>query len=237
MAHILSGFHNNLARFLHQLALDTRNPRVWIFNSIRITYPSWLEQDLAVATPTIRRRDLPPGFETPSSSDLMTSTQINANSFFRHDTVLVKFESTASRTLRINTMSRRRVVQVLLFFKCRHNGKTEELAYVNWFKTIQMASDTSCGMYLVKRTSKRSVIPVRDIERPVHLMPKFGSQLGAAAQAKKAMDEAKERDRAWRHQTNYQGTKTWNMTDFILEYYSEFWLNVWSDRHIYKSIY
>jgi hypothetical protein len=100
-----------------------------------------------------------------------------------------------------------------------------------------MASDTSRGMYLVKRTSKRPVIPVHNIERPVHLMPKFGSQLRAAAQAKKVMDEANERDRAWRHQTNYKSTKTLNMTDFILEHYSEFWLNVWSDRHIYKSIY
>jgi hypothetical protein len=68
-------------------------------------------------------------------------------------------------------------------------------------------------------------------------MPKFGSQLGAAAQAKKAMDVAKEQDRAWRHQMNYTGIKTWNMTDFILEYYSEFWFNAWTDRHIYKSIY
>lgn len=167
----------------------------------------------------------------------MTSTRINANSFFLHDSVLIKFESIASWTLHINIMSHRRVVQVLLFFKCRHNGKTEELAYVNWFETIRMASDTSCGIYLVKRTSKRSVIPVRDIKRPVHLMPKFGSQLGSATQAKTAMDVAKEQDRAWRHQMNHKGTKTWNMTDFILEYYSEFWLNVWTDRHIYKSIY
>jgi hypothetical protein len=67
----------------------------------------------------------------------------------------------------------------------------------------------------VKRTSRRSVIPVRDIERPVHLMPRFGSQLGAAVQAKKAMDEAKEQDRAWRHQMNYKGTKTWDDRFYI----------------------
>ena len=45
---LLSGFQDNLARFLRQLAPDMSNPRVWIFNSIRITYPSWLEQDIAV---------------------------------------------------------------------------------------------------------------------------------------------------------------------------------------------
>jgi hypothetical protein len=137
----------------------------------------------------------------------------------------------------MNTMSRRRVVQVLLLFKCRLDGKEQELAYVSWFETVRMASDTACGMYLVKRTTKRSVIPVTDIEQRVHLMPTFGSQLGEADNAKRAMDQAKEKDRTWRHSTNYKGMKTWNQTDFILEHYNEFWINVWAACDLYKKIY
>jgi len=53
-------------------------------------------------------------------------------------------------------------------------------------------------------------------------MPKFGSQLGEEDKAKRAMDQAKEKDRMWRHSTNYKGTKIWNQTNFILEYYNEF---------------
>ena len=67
-----------------------------------------------------------------------------------------------------------------------------------------------------------SVISVIDIELPMHLMPKFGNVLGEAAKAKRAMDEAKENDRIWRHSNNYCGSKTWNMTDFILNYCDEF---------------
>jgi hypothetical protein len=171
------------------------------------------------------------------SFELMMNVRINANTFFRHDTVLVKFDPSVSRSSMVNTMSHRRVVQVLLLLKCRHEGKELELAYVSWLETVRMASDTACGMYLVKRTTKRSVIPVIDIERPVHLMPKFGSQLDEADKAKRAMDQAKEKDRAWRHKTNYKGTKTWNQTDFILGYYNEFWINVWVDPHLYKNIY
>ena len=134
-------------------------------------------------------------------------------------------------------MTHRRVVQVLLLFKCRLGGREHELAYVNWFETTRIANDTACGMYLVKRTTKRSVIRVTDIELPIHLMPKFGNVLGEAVKAKKAMDEAKEKDRIWRLSNNYCGTKTWNMTDFILDYYEEFWINVWADPHLYKRLY
>jgi hypothetical protein len=52
-----------------------------------------------------------------------------------------------------------------------------------------------------------SVIAVTDIEQPVHLMPKFGSQMGRADKAKGAMDQAKENNRIWRQKTNYRGRR------------------------------
>jgi len=239
----LAGFLEELRRFLRRfdVSYSNRDPRVWVFNSIKTSYPSWLEDEVAVShdssdSGTSARKSIPPEYVIPSS-DLMTSVRINANTFFRHDTVLVKFEQSVSRSSTVHTMSRRRVVQVLLLFKCRHDGKELELAYVSWFETVRMASDTASGMYLVKRTTKRSVIPVTDIECPVHLMPKFGSQMGEADKAKRAMDQAKEKDRLWRQSTNYKGTKTWNQTDFILEYYNEFWVNVWVARDLYKRIF
>jgi hypothetical protein len=70
----------------------------------------------------------------------------------------------------------------------------------------------------------------------VHLVPEFGNAVDCARKAKTAMDQAREDDRAMRTAKKLTGTKTWNTTDFILNY-QEFWLNIWIDRHLYKTIY
>jgi len=67
-------------------------------------------------------------------------------------------------------------------------------------------------------------------------MPKSGNQLGMEDEMKKLMDEAKEKKSVWRRPINYKGTKTCDVTDFMLDHYNEFWINVWVDRHLYKTI-
>jgi hypothetical protein len=245
----LARFQQDLTSFLRKdssisnSAMDL-DPPVLIFNSVKISYPSWIDDEVGIKnTDELQnvneaRTPVPAEYIVPSS-DSMITTRINANDFYRHETVLVKFDQSASRIRNSNlsTMLRRRVAQTLLLFKCLVDGTEFELAYVNWFETVRAAKDTDCGLFLLKRTSRCSVILISDIERPVHLVPKFGNQLDRAAMAKQAMDKAREADKAMRNAKQLKGTKTWNATDFILNYYSEFWLNVWVDRHGYKTIY
>jgi hypothetical protein len=236
----LTGFQENLRRFLHgqDISYEDPDPRVWEFNSIKMSYPACPEHEVAATIDPYPSSSAGKVNNEPVPQGTKKDFRINANTFSRHETVAVKFvPGPSKRSDKIHGMTHRRVVQVLLLFKCRLGGREHELAYVNWFETTRIANDTACGMYLVKRTTKRSVIRVTDIELPIHLMPKFGNVLGEAVKAKKAMDEAKEKDRIWRLSNNYCGTKTWNMTDFILDYYEEFWINVWADPHLYKRLY
>ena len=92
----------------------------------------------------------------------------------------------------INTMSFKRVTQSLLLFQYRVNGeKLQKLAYVSWFETKSGAADRSSGLYLVGRTKKTWVIPVKDIERGVHLIPKFGAKVGEAIKLKQMLSKEK----------------------------------------------
>jgi hypothetical protein len=55
------------------------------------------------------------------------------------------------------------------------------LAYIEWFTAFQ-APIPELGMYQVSRSSRRhrrraSIIPVTQIERSVHLIPKFGREI------------------------------------------------------------
>ena len=80
-------------------------------------------------------------------------------------------------------MSQHHIAQVLLLFTCPYWQERLELAFVSWFETKRTA-DPNSGLYLVGRTTKYTVINVKDIERPVHLIPKFGSQIGATTKVK-----------------------------------------------------
>ncbi|KZT27433.1 hypothetical protein NEOLEDRAFT_1061015, partial [Neolentinus lepideus HHB14362 ss-1] len=53
------------------------------------------------------------------------------------------------------------------------------LAYVEWFTPFSAAPDHNTGLYKIQRTIRNgerqaSVVPVTQIERSVHLLPKFG---------------------------------------------------------------
>jgi len=100
---------------------------------------------------------------------------------------------------------------------------------------------------LVARTTKYSVIPVTRIERPVHLIPKFGSDPGVTEKVKRELDRASE-VKEWMDtagagdipiadgEPEVQMRFGFPATDSV-SYYKEFWLNSWIDHHLYKNVY
>jgi sulfur transfer complex TusBCD TusB component (DsrH family) len=104
----------------------------------------------------------------------------------RQNTVLVRRPDLQARGP-TNTMSNKRVAQLLLLFKGERQNQDQELAYVSWFETKRTA-DPNSGLYLVGRTKKCSVIDVKDIERGVHLIPKFGAQIGEAVKLQRRLE-------------------------------------------------
>jgi hypothetical protein len=139
-------------------------------------------------------------------------------------------------------MNYRRVAQLLLLFKCEWKHQEHELAYVSWFETKRTA-DPNSGLYLVGRTKKCTVIEVKDIERGVHLIPKFGAQVGETAKLQRKLELEKAQ---WRLQINTTvmdkrekarldviNERNWSS----LAHYTDFWLNSWIDSHSYKTIY
>ncbi|EPQ49845.1 hypothetical protein GLOTRDRAFT_19078, partial [Gloeophyllum trabeum ATCC 11539] len=56
------------------------------------------------------------------------------------------------------------------------------LAYVEWFSPFALAPDRTSGMYKITRSIRdgerlASIIPVSQIYRSIHLLPKFGSSV------------------------------------------------------------
>ena len=99
------------------------------------------------------------------------------------------------------------------------------------------------------------MIEVKDIERGVHLIPKFGREIGGTTIMRCVVEEkrmtmtfeetdlgeaAEEND----HDDSPDGdascvkvvvsTNTW--LD-VLSYYEDYWLNIWTDNHIHRIIY
>ena len=45
--------------------------------------------------------------------------------------------------------------------------------------SLKRRADTNSGLYLVGRTTRFEIIDINAIERTVHLIPKFGSEIGS----------------------------------------------------------
>ena len=176
----------------------------------------------------------------PPSQRQLQFDRLYASSL-RHNTVLVRRPDIQVRGP-WNTMNYRRVAQLLLLFKCEWKHQEHELAYVSWFETKRTA-DPNSGLYLVGRTKKCTVIEVKDIERGVHLIPKFGAQVGETAKLQRKLELEKAQ---WRLQINTTvmdkrekarldviNERNWSS----LAHYTDFWLNSWIDSHSYKTIY
>ena len=162
-------------------------------------------------------------------------------SSLRHNTVLVRRPDLQVRGPS-NTMNYKRVAQLLLLFKCEWQHQEFELAYVSWFETKRTA-DPNSGLYLVGRTKKCTVIDVKTIQRGVHLIPKFGAQVGETAKVLRDLELKKAK---WRLEVNTRemdnrekarleviNERNWSS----LAHYTDFWLNSWIDSHCYKTIY
>jgi hypothetical protein len=117
----LEGFHNELSRYLLDNSLSnstdtvnsSTNPLVFVFNSITITFLTWANDEYAV------RNSSGLGAESYLSSKFTNTHKVYASKR-RHDTVLIRKTQRTGRT--VNTMSNRRVAQLLLLFQCRKSN-------------------------------------------------------------------------------------------------------------------
>ena len=89
----------------------------------------------------------------------------------------------------------------------------EHLAYVEWFSRFPGAPESDSGMYRVTRSIRNgrrnaSIIPVASVRRSIHLFPRFGPV-------------------APRHWSSFN----------VLEECSTFYVNPWTDRHTYITVF
>ena len=173
---------------------NTRNPVIRIYTGVTIRYQSWRgDQSAPPATGPESQSGLTPARENELESllnqKLMIKERIRAGveGRSRQDCVLIRTPNRVPRG-RVDSMSGRRVAQVMAFFQCEVLGIWHKLAYVSWFET--KGKDAVTGLYHLKRSTKQSVIQVDDIERGVHLIPKFGHQVGATVGKKRLVEQS-----------------------------------------------
>ncbi|KAJ6526345.1 hypothetical protein B0H19DRAFT_1084449 [Mycena capillaripes] len=87
------------------------------------------------------------------------------------------------------------------------------LAYVEWFSSFKPQPERHHGMYKVSRVIKNgdqlaSIIPVTNIQRSIHLLPKFGAVAPLEWKSHNVLDKC-----------------------------PVFFANPWTDRHIYATLY
>jgi len=228
------------------------DPLIYVYDSLRVKYPSWIEEEVGTiqissATDPSSNLRVPPKEHYLPGSAKTISERIKCAPVGkgRRDAVLVTRPTQQGDA----AMRGWKVAQVLLLFKCRQFMREEqdELAFVSLFDTKKKASVTSNKMYLLKRSTKFTVINVKDIERPVHLIPKFGSDVGNSVEVKRRLDQAQESLRLndifntnglgnSDGEDNQSEASTQPVLD-SMAYYSEFWLNNWIDANMYKRIY
>ena len=252
----LPGFHMALIQYLRKANLplvsdnsdaESPNPRIRVFNSIKVGYASWVPGEVrssgatlgttSGSTSLVGRR--PVEYIPPSQREFQFD-RLYASSL-RHNTVLVRRPDLQVRGPS-NSMNYKRVAQLLLLFKCDWQHQEFELAYVSWFETKRTA-DPNSGLYLVGRTKRCTVIEVKDIQRGVHLIPKFGAQVGETAKLQRKLELKKAQwrlaidtsdiDKREKARLDVINERAWSS----LAHYTDFWLNSWIDSHSYKTIY
>ena len=229
----VEGFKAEVQRYFRQQDPDDFDidPLIYVANSIVVRYPSWFHSEEAVDGESNTR---PPTEHFMPGDKRMISDRISASKV-RHESVLVFCPGQVSQG-RSNTMSRRKVAQMVLLFKVLKPSGWQYLAYVAWFHTKKTAADQSVsGMFLLSRSPKREVIAATAIERSVHLIPKFGSNIGENVFVKRELDHALMSRNEHAVLTGEESKS--RLSDLIMDHYDEFWLNTWSDPHIYKFIF
>jgi hypothetical protein len=133
-----------------------------------------------------------------------------------------------------DSMTGRRVGQVFAFFTIRQSLEIHRLAFLSLFETRPMSR--VCKLYPLRRTTRFMVIDATDIERGVHLIPKFGNQIGETAKKKREVDNER---LIWTLSQVEAGQSTATVRTWldVMPHYKEFWLNTWIDPHMYRNIY
>jgi len=208
---------------------------VSIYSNITIRYPLWTPAEVSAHTPESsemeKRREYKyvlPGRYHVAKEILRAGVE---EVYPRRSCVLVSTPERVPRGQQ-NSMSQRRVAQLLCLFTTRiENAIFLQLAFVHWFETKGQVSP-STGMYTVRFTSRFGVIPVDKIERGVHLVPKFGSEIGPTTEMKKKIDA--ERDEKLIKEGELTKSNVW--LD-VYAHYEDYLLNNWIDPHAYKNIF
>ena len=134
-------------------------------------------------------------------------------------------------------MTWRRVARIFILFKFHGVKKTHGMAYIQWYQTVGTA-DPLTGMYLLRRTLRFDVIDVARIERGVHLIPKFGNELGSTAKVREARDRDQgvlDAEYRYAKANGAKGAKKLKADEY--DYFDEWWLNIWIDNHMYNTIF
>jgi len=256
------GFAQTLWEFFEQNVRKSdidRDPRIYVYNSMKITFPSWLQQEVVTCSETRSSKtnqthlnDVDSNHQgrameylLPSKSSRQTQRIISVPQRHRHqETILISTPNLQNRHS-VDALSHRKVAQVLLFFQCPQfneshpEGFTYELAYISWFD-IKIFNNTN-GLYMVSHSKRFGIVEVKDIERPIHLISKFGGNFRATVKAKRKMDKAGDRFQLLEAEGSsgiqQAGMNSPKCAVDPLWYYNEFYVNCWLDPYTYKNIF
>ena len=168
------------------------DPIVYVYGGVVLRYPSWTMEELGRCDSTESRSDHEwkmghENIQPDKRAMIVERVRAGAEGHTRRDCVLIR-SGKRSRG-QITSMSGRWVGQVLALFTSQQsmNSSGMKLAYVSLFETVR-GPDPNSGLCLLRRTKKFVVIDIEDIERGVHLIPKFGHQVGATEGIKRSID-------------------------------------------------
>jgi Plavaka transposase len=215
---------------------DDDDPMIYVFNGVQIAYPA---MSLSYLINTKGRSQVNDPHELVVDDAKCVNEHIRSGPVYggRRDFVLVKRPTSNTRTQE-TSMTYRSVAELLLLFKCNrgamdmmsaHSRGSDvgEYAYVQWMNTVGGRPDKDNGMYTVRRTRRTAVIHIGDIERSVHLIPKYGRQIGATTKLMRKLQDT------LRDAVTGEIPKAPSAT----AEFEEFWLNSWIDNHMYNQIY
>jgi hypothetical protein len=239
-----AGFASRVRRFLidkyGEWVLDS-GVYVDVHNSVRMLYPSWMLSDVITETAGPAPEFLLPSKDTMTKATIVSTPRGRR----RQETVLVSTPDRQAGVQKVHTMSSRQAAQIFLLFRvrCPYHLKVQDpesaakwdcgLAYVAWFNVTQTANDTPNGLFEVVRPPRNQfgVVEVSSIERPVLLIPKFGTTIGETVEVKAKLDKAN-----FRFHHSLEDKEAMEALD-SMTHYNKFYVDSWQDSHLYRTIY